>query len=86
MLIVCVISPKMKKILLLLVGFLLVVPLASQELTSHIQKRFNIFFRINSPVIDEDFKGNAETLAKMRADIDTTLMIDGTVPDSLLIL
>lgn len=76
----------MKKILLLLVGFLLVVPLASQEVTSHIQKRYNIFFRINSPVIDEDFKGNAETLAKMRADIDTTLMIDGAVPDSLLIL
>lgn len=52
----------------------------------HIQKRYNIFFRINSPVIDRTFQDNARTLDQMKADIDTTLAQDGSVPDSLLIL
>lgn len=52
----------------------------------HIQKRYNIFFRINSPVIDRTFQDNARTLDQMKADIDTTLARDGAVPDSLLIL
>lgn len=52
----------------------------------HIEKRYNLFFRINSPVIDEDFQDNARTIATMREDIETTLQLDGAVPDSLLIL
>lgn len=51
-----------------------------------IQKRYNIFFRINSPKIDSTFKDNARTLNRMKADIDSTLAHDGAVPDSLLIL
>lgn len=52
----------------------------------HVQKRYNIFFRINSPEIDRSFQDNARTLDQMKADIDTTLALDGAVPDSLLIL
>ena len=51
-----------------------------------IQKRYNIFFQINSPQIDRNFKGNAHTIDRMKADIDTTLSREGNVPDSLLIL
>lgn len=51
-----------------------------------VQKRYNIFFRINSPVIEREFQGNSHTLDQMKQDIDTTLAHDGNVPDSLLIL
>lgn len=51
-----------------------------------VQKRYNIFFRINSPEIDRTFQDNARTLDQMKHDIDTTLAHDGAVPDSLLIL
>jgi hypothetical protein len=54
--------------------------------SSYILKRYNIFFRINSPEIDKNFKDNARTIETMREDIETTLKIDGAVPDSLLIL
>ena len=53
---------------------------------THITKKYNIFFKINSPEIDEDFQGNAHTIATMRSDIESTLAIDGVLPDSLLIL
>lgn len=52
----------------------------------HIEKRYNIFFRVNSPVIDESFQDNARTINTMREDIEATLQLDGAVPDSLLIL
>ena len=54
--------------------------------SSYILKRYNIFFRINSPEIDKNFKDNARTIETMREDIETTLKTDGAVPDSLLIL
>lgn len=53
---------------------------------SYVVKRYNLFFRINSPIIDEDFQDNAKTIATMREDIEATLQMDGSVPDSLLIL
>ena len=53
---------------------------------SYVVKRYNLFFRINSPVIDGDFQDNAKTIATMREDIEATLQMDGSVPDSLLIL
>lgn len=51
----------------------------------HIEKRYNIFFRINSSTIDEDFKDNKRALDQMRKDIEATLQVDGAVPDSLII-
>lgn len=60
--------------------------LAQSTGNPHIEKRYNIFFRINSPKIEENFKDNARTLAQMKSDIETTLELDGAVPDSLLIL
>ena len=59
---------------------------AQERANQYIEKRYNIFFRINSPVIERDFKGNARTIDQMKADIDSTLKLDGAVPDSLLIL
>lgn len=52
----------------------------------HIQKRYNIFFRISSPEIDKSFQNNAATLDRMKQDIEATLQQDGALPDSLLIL
>lgn len=54
--------------------------------TLHVEKRYNIFFKINRPEIDTTFKDNGKTLRQMRSDIYTTLEVDGTTPDSLLIL
>ena len=54
--------------------------------SAHLSKRYNIFFKINSHTIDEDFRDNARTIETMRKDIENTLKIDGTLPDSLLIL
>ena len=59
---------------------------AQEHSGSYVVKRYNLFFRINSPVIDEDFQDNAKTIATMRQDIEATLQMDGSVPDSLLIL
>lgn len=59
---------------------------AADTESSYILKRYNIFFRINSPEIDKNFKDNARTIETMREDIETTLKTDGAVPDSLLIL
>ena len=61
-------------------------PQAAQHSGSYVVKRYNLFFRINSPVIYEDFQDNAKTIATMRQDIEATLQMDGSVPDSLLIL
>lgn len=82
----------MKKLSIFLMALLWILtgtPISGQDKATynpHIEKRYNIFFRINSPVIDEDFKDNASTIATMREDIETTLQLDGAVPDSLLIL
>lgn len=59
---------------------------AQERSNQYIEKRYNIFFRINSPVIDKSFQGNERTIETMREDIQTTLQLDGAVPDSLLIL
>ena len=51
-----------------------------------IEKRYNIFFRIDSPVIEYDFKENRHTIEQMVADIQTTLELNGAVPSQLLIM
>lgn len=51
-----------------------------------VQKRYSIFFRINRPEIDSTFHDNGKTLEQIRQDIETTLEVDGAIPDSLLIL
>lgn len=85
-------SAKMRKLYAILIALLWVlsgISLSGQEKSTynpHIEKRYNLFFRINSPVIDKDFKDNARTIETMREDIETTLQLDGAVPDSLLIL
>ena len=59
---------------------------AHERSNQYIEKRYNIFFRINSPVIDKSFQGNERTIETMREDIQTTLQMDGAVLESLLIL
>jgi hypothetical protein len=51
-----------------------------------VNKRYNVFFRINSDKIEEDFSNNQRAISQMKEDIETTLQLDGGVPDSLLIL
>ena len=57
---------------------------ASQH--THITKKYNLFFPINSHVIENDFRDNARTIETIRKDIEATLRVAGTLPDSLLIL
>lgn len=52
----------------------------------YVQKRYNIFFRINKGNIDTTFQNNAYTIGKMKKDIEATLAVDGAVPDIVLIL
>ena len=58
---------------------------AQNEPTQYIEKRYNIFFRINSTYILQDFQDNSRTIEQMRKDIEATLEMDGAVPDSLII-
>ena len=51
-----------------------------------VNKRYNVFFRINSDKIDPDFSTNERAISQMKEDIEATIKIDGGVPDSLLIL
>lgn len=59
---------------------------AQKNGTQHIEKRYNIFFRINSPKIEEDFQNNGRTLEILRQDLQSTIQQDGGVPDSLVIM
>ena len=78
-------TKKMKRFLLLLFCIALVANLKAQQRDErhiqHVQKRYNIFFRINSPVIDRTFQNNDDILNKMKQDIDATLEVDGVLPD-----
>lgn len=79
----------LNRVLLVLLGLMSCVIALAQDISSynqHIEKRYNIFFRINSPTVDENFKGNRRTIEQMRKDIEATLELDGAVPDSLIIL
>ena len=59
---------------------------AQESHNQHISKRYNIFFEINRFSFDKNFRDNARTIEIMREDIQTTLQMDGVLPDSLLIL
>ena len=59
---------------------------AQESANQHISKRYNIFFEINKYSFDKNFRDNARTIEIMREDIQTTLQMDGVLPDSLLIL
>lgn len=59
---------------------------ASSSYNPHIEKRYNIFFRVNNSTIEENFNDNKRTLEQMRKDIETTISIDGALPDTILIL
>lgn len=59
---------------------------AQDTVVQHIEKRYNIYFRINSAEIEGDFSSNSHTLETLREDISRTLEKEGALPDSLLIL
>lgn len=79
-----------RHLLMAVLGLCCLLTAAAQDVpkrnVQHVQKRYNIYFRINSPVIDRDFQSNDHTLEQMKKDIEATLQMDGAVPDSLLIL
>ena len=62
------------------------LPEGAQELSTHITKKYNLFFPINSHVIDNDFRDNARTIETIRKDIEATIRVAGALPDSVLIL
>ena len=78
-----------RKILMIFMSlFVATVSLAqtAAQATSHIEKRYNIFFRINSPQIDSAFKSNARAISQLRSDLEATIAIDGNLPESIYIL
>ena len=81
---------RMKRLLFLICIALITFSANAQEgkkgKNQHVQKRYNLFFRINSPKIDRTFQNNAFIIDKMKQDIEATLAADGALPDSLLIL
>ena len=62
------------------------VSYAQNTVVQHIEKRYNIYFRINSAEIEGDFSSNSHALETLREDISRTLEKEGALPDSLLIL
>ena len=60
---------------------------AQQSGEQFIEKRYNIFFRINSSKIDQDFQNNARTLEALRRDVHTSPpQQNNVIPDTLLII
>lgn len=51
-----------------------------------IEKRYNIFFRINSAEIEPDFNDNAHTLETLKHDAKETFLQNGAIPDSIVII
>ena len=62
------------------------VVFAQNPNTQRVNKRYNVFFRINSDKIDEDFSTNKRAITQMKEDIGSTIQLDGAIPDTLLIL
>lgn len=56
------------------------------EQDKYVEKRYTIFYRINSAQIDPSFNGNEKTIATMKSDLKTTLENEGALPDSLVIV
>ena len=52
----------------------------------YVEKKYNLFYKINESTLDENYKSNARTLSQLKADIQTTLLEDKEVPDSILII
>lgn len=62
------------------------VVFAQNANTQRVNKGYNVFFRINSDKIDEDFITNKRAITQMKEDIGSTIQLDGAIPDTLLIL
>lgn len=58
----------------------------AEDSRQYIEKRYTIFYRINSARIDHSFNGNLHTIETMAADIKATLANEGVLPDSLVIV
>lgn len=58
----------------------------SEDSRQYIEKRYTIFYRINSAKIDHSFNDNLHTIETMKADIKATLDNEGVLPDSLVII
>lgn len=56
------------------------------EQDKYVEKRYTIFYRINSAQIDPSFNGNQRTIETMTSDLKTTLDSEGALPDSLVII
>ena len=52
----------------------------------HVEKRYNIYFRVNSTVIENDFSSNSSTIETLRQDVSETLQMKGAELDSLIII
>ena len=71
-----------KSILILLTCLLCALSVNAQE---HIEKKYTLFFRVGKSEIDKSYKNNGKTIETMLNDIKTTLEVDGTVPENILI-
>ena len=74
----------LRKTIILIVGVLLTCSAWAQEVSPlRVEKRYTLYFRVNSDKIDEDYMGNSETIAKMQEELamalETPEMIDSLI-------
>lgn len=79
-------SKRLAVIFMLFFGYLGIYSQEQNSSKRFIEKKYIIFFRINNSTIDKNFKDNSHTISQMVHDIRTTLELEGSVADSLLIL
>ena len=54
--------------------------------TKQIEKHYTLYFRLNQSHIDYGYKGNGATIKQMVDDINSTLQIQGALPEKLYIV
>ena len=73
----------MKKSAIVLLTCLLCVFYANAQ--ERIEKKYTLFFRVGKSEIDKSYKNNGKTIETMLSDVKTTLEVDGTIPNNILI-
>lgn len=76
-------------IVCLLMSYVSLGQTAEPSNLSYVEKRYNIFFPINSSYVDSTFSNNSHTIETIRQDIRNTFCVDSTLQfetDSILII
>ena len=59
---------------------------AQSEPGLFVNKRYDVFFRMKSAVVDTTFKNNANSFAQIKYDLERTVSLTGETPDTIYVL